>query len=173
MILQFCGLSGSGKSTLALKTKAYFRKEGIFIEVIDGDDYRKHICQDLGYTKTDRNINIRRLAFLAGKFSSFNIIPIICAINPYEEIRKEVGQNYPDVKTIFIKCSMAELISRDTKGLYSRSRLQENHPDKIRNLTGVNDPFEEPILPDLTIETDKESIEESVNKLTEYIKRNR
>ena len=169
MIIQFCGLSGSGKSTLAARTKAYFKTRNENIEVIDGDEYRKHVCPDLGFSKEDRNQNIRRFAFIAGRFADSDIIPIICAINPYEEIRKEIASTYPDVKTIYIKCSIEELIRRDTKGLYKRALLPEGHAEKISNLTGVNDPFEIPESPDLIIETDKEDIAASVKKLIEFI----
>ena len=169
MIIQFCGLSGSGKSTLAARTKAYFKTRNENIEVIDGDEYRKHICPDLGFSKEDRNQNIRRLAFIAGRFADCDIISIICAINPYEEIRKEIASTYPDVKTIYIKCSMEELIRRDTKGLYKRALLPEGHAEKISNLTGINDPFQIPEFADLIIETDKEDIAASVNRLIEFI----
>ena len=169
MIIQFCGLSGSGKSTLAARTKAYFKTRNENIEVIDGDEYRKHICPDLGFSKEDRNQNIRRFAFIADRFADCGIIPIICAINPYEEIRKEIASAYPDVKTVYIKCSMEELIRRDTKCLYKRALLPEGHAEKINNLTGVNDPFEIPASADLIIETDKEDIDTSVNRLIEFI----
>ena len=125
MIIQFCGLSGSGKTTLARNAKEYFNNKKVNIEVIDGDEYRKLLCSDLGFTKADRNANIRRLAFVAGKLSQYNVIPLICAINPYEEITNEVSLAYPGVKTIYIKCSMEELIRRDTKGLYARALLPE------------------------------------------------
>lgn len=173
MIIQFSGLSGSGKTTLALKAQEYFKTAGINIEVIDGDEYRKFLCSDLGYTKEDRNTNIRRLAFVAYKLSQYNIIPIICAINPYNEIRSEVAFAYPDVKTIYIKCSLDELIKRDTKGLYSKALLPAGHVNKINNLSGVNDPFEVPNIPDLIIETDKETILESSRKLIEFIELNK
>jgi len=172
MIIQFCGLSGSGKTTLARKAKEYFNNKGIDIEIIDGDEYRNFLCSDLGFTKEDRNMNIRRLAFVAGKLSQYNIIPIICAINPYEEIRDEVMRNYPDVKTVYIKCSLEELIRRDTKGMYQRTLLPEGHANRMNNLSGVNDPFEIPADPDLVIETDRETIFESGQKLIKYIELN-
>jgi adenylylsulfate kinase len=86
MIIQFCGLSGSGKSTLAVKAKEYFFNKKVDIEIIDGDEYRKFLCSDLKFTKEDRNTNIRRLAFVAGRLSKYIFIPIICGINPSEEI---------------------------------------------------------------------------------------
>jgi adenylylsulfate kinase len=172
MIIQFCGLSGSGKTTLASQTKEYFKTKNINIENIDGDEYRKVLCADLGFTKQDRNTNIRRLAFVASRLAQYRIIPIICAINPYESIRQEVTATYPDVKTIYIKCSLKELIKRDTKGLYAKALFPDNHPDKITNLSGVNDPFEIPANPDLIIETDTQSIKESTMQLVNFIESN-
>jgi adenylylsulfate kinase len=172
MIIQFCGLSGSGKTTLARNAKECFNSKEIDIEIIDGDEYRKFLCSDLGFTKEDRNTNIRRLAFVAGRLSQYKIIPVICAINPYEEIRREVTSTYPSVKTIYIKCSLEELIRRDTKGMYVRALLPEGHVHRINNLSGVNDPFEAPPNPDLIIETDQESVLESTQKLIKYIELN-
>jgi adenylylsulfate kinase len=172
MIIQFCGLSGSGKTILAGKTKEYFNRKKIDIEIIDGDEYRNFLCSDLGFTKEDRNTNIRRLAFVAGRLCLYNIVPIICAINPYEEIRREVTSTYPNVKTIYIKCSLEELIRRDTKGMYVRALLPEGHLNRINNLSGVNDPFEVPPNPDLIIETDRETVFESSQKLIKYIELN-
>lgn len=172
MIIQFCGLSGSGKTTLALRIKEYFAAQGVDIEVIDGDEYRKKLCSDLGYSKEDRNTNIRRLAFVADRMSRYNIIPIICAINPYEAIRQEISKAYPFVKTVYIKCSLNELIQRDTKGMYAKAMLPEGHVGRIDNLSGVNDPFEEPVYPDLVIETDKLTIDESSERLIAFIRLN-
>ena len=173
MIIQFCGLSGSGKTTLALKTKEYFNNTKVDIEIIDGDEYRKNLCSDLSFTKEDRNTNIRRLAFVANKLSEYNVIPIICAINPYDKIRKEVTLAYPNVKTVYIKCSLEELIRRDTKGMYAKALLPEGHANRINNLSGVNDPFEIPNNPDLIIETDHETILESSRRLIKYIELNK
>lgn len=172
MIIQFCGLSGSGKTTLASNAKEYFKNKKINIEVLDGDEYRKGLCSDLGFSKEDRNINIRRLAFVASRFSQYNIIPIICAINPYESIRKEITASYPAVKTVYIRCSLEELIRRDTKGMYARAMLPDGHPGKIHNLSGVNDPFEEPANPDLVIETDSEGVLQSSENLVKFIEMN-
>ena len=169
MIIQFCGLSGSGKTTLARNAKDCFNAKKVNIEVIDGDEYRKFLCSDLGFTKKDRNTNIRRLAFVASRLAEYNVMPIICAINPYEEVRNEVTITYPDVRTVYIKCSIEELIRRDTKGLYARALLPEGDVQRVNNLSGVNDPFEIPSNPDLIIETDRETISESSQKLIRYI----
>jgi adenylylsulfate kinase len=173
MIIQFCGLSGSGKTTLANNAKYFFDTKKVNIEIIDGDEYRKLLCADLGFSRKDRITNIRRLAFVAGKLSKYNIIPIICAINPYEQIRQEVANQYSNVKTVYIKCSLQELIRRDTKGMYSKAFLPDYDVNKINNLSGVNDLFEPPIDPNLVIETDDESIFESSQKLINFIEMNR
>src|SRR5581483_4500 len=155
MILLFCGLSGAGKSTLAGKVKNKFLGEDISIEVIDADEYRRRLFKDLGYSMEDRFENIRRLGFIAGKFASHNIITIISAINPYDAIRKELVRTYKNVKVVHIDCNMRTLVKRDTKGLYKRALLPDGHPDKLSNLTGVNDPFEVPENADLYIDTSK------------------
>jgi adenylylsulfate kinase len=173
MIIQFCGLSGSGKTTLANNAKYFFDIKKVNIEIIDGDEYRKLLCADLGFSQKDRITNIRRLAFVAGKLSKYNVIPIICAINPYEQIRQEVANQYDNVKTVYIKCSLHELIRRDTKGMYSKAFLPDDDVNKINNLSGVNDPFELPVDPNLVIETDNETIFESSQKLIDFIERNR
>jgi adenylylsulfate kinase len=169
MIIQFCGLSGSGKTTLAISVKELMQQKDIPVEIIDGDEYRKVLCADLGFSKEDRNQNIRRLAFVASKLSAHNIVTIICAINPYDSIRQEIVATYPNVKTVFISSNLDTLIGRDTKGLYKRALLPDGHPEKINNLTGVNDPFEVPLNPDLIINSDKETIEFSTKKLVEFI----
>jgi adenylylsulfate kinase len=173
MIIQFCGMSGAGKTTLAEHTKEKLALLGIPLEIIDADEYRKFIIKDLGFSKNDRCENIRRLAFIADKFSKQNITTIICAINPYEEIRQEVKNKYDTVKTVFINCEITELIKRDTKGLYKKALLPENHKDKIHNLTGINDPFEIPEKPDLIINTGKEDINKSTESLLNFIKANK
>ena len=169
MIIQFCGLSGSGKTTLANNVKKLLDEKNLNVEILDGDEYRKILCVDLGFSKEDRNSNIRRLAFIASKLSKYNAITIICAINPYEDIRHEIAKQYPDVKTVFIDCNLNELIKRDTKGLYKKALLPDGHLDKIKNLTGINDPFEKPTIFDLLIQTDVETIQESTEKLLKFI----
>ncbi len=169
MIIQFCGLWGSGKTTLATAVKKALQQRNISVEIIDGDEYRKVLCSDLGFSKADRNQNIRRLAFVASRLAAYKVVPIICAINPYDDVRREVIASYDTVKTIFIQCSLETLMQRDTKGLYQRAMLEEGHPEKIKNLTGVNDPFEIPENADLVIRTDEETIEQSAEKLVNFI----
>jgi len=169
MIIQFCGLSGSGKSTIAHAIKTILDEKHIKMEILDGDVYRKTLYPDLGFSKADRQENIRRLAFIAGILERNDILPIICAINPYEDSRQEVKNSYQDVKTIYLDCPVDTLIKRDTKQLYRRALLPNGHPEKIPNLTGINDTFDIPLHPDLILKTGVETVEMSTQKLQAFI----
>jgi adenylylsulfate kinase len=170
MIVQLCGLSGAGKTTLAKAVEQELALQQFSVEVLDGDEYRKTLCSELGFSKEDRFENLRRIAFVARQLSKHGIIAIICAINPYEEMRHEIRENYPNVKTIFLDCPLDTLKIRDTKGLYKKAFLPDGHPEKLKNLTGVNDPFETPVRPDLYLNTDKETLEECTNKIVQFIR---
>lgn len=167
-IFQMTGLSGAGKTTIAQNVKAKLIEKGYAIEILDGDIFRKNLCSDLGFSKKDRNENIRRMGFVANLLAQNKVIAIISAINPYDEIRQELTQKY-QAKLIYVKCDMATLRKRDTKGLYERAFLPENHPDKLRNLTGVNDTFEIPENPDLVLNTSEETLEDSLKKVLDFI----
>jgi adenylylsulfate kinase len=169
MIIQLCGLSGAGKSTLALRTQNLLTNRKIPVEIIDGDDYRSRLSQDLGFSRADRQENIRRLGFIASRFAAHGIVSIISAINPYEAIRKELAAAYPEVKTVFLDCCLEELARRDTKGLYRRALLPDGHPDKVSNLTGVNDTFEPPRNPDLHLHTGRLSVDECATRISGFI----
>ena len=168
MIVQFTGLSGAGKTSIAEGLKQFLESKGVVAEVIDGDKYRQTICKGLGFSKEDRCENIRRLGKVAHEFSQRGVLAIISAINPYDEVRKELKNLY-DAKTVWISCDMDVLIARDTKGLYKRAMLPDGHPDKIYNLTGVNDVYEVPQDADLVIHTDTQSLEQSVESVVEFM----
>lgn len=170
-IFQFTGLSGAGKTTLALRVAELLKQNNTAIEIIDGDVYRKTICKDLGFSKEDRQENIRRLGAAAHSFSRQNIIVLIAAINPFEDVRQELQTQY-GAKTIWIQCSLDTLTQRDTKGLYKRALLPDAHPDKLFHFTGISDLYEEPINPGIIIQTDKEPIEASAHKIYTYITQN-
>lgn len=169
MILLLCGLSGAGKSTLASHVKNKLLQAEIPVEIVDADEYRQHLFKDLSYTREDRFENIRRLGYLANKFSVHHIVTLICAINPYDEIRQELVRTYADVKIVHIDCDIQVLIKRDTKGLYKKALLPEGHPDKITNLTGINDPFEIPRSPDLYVNTCRLNIRQSAHEIHSFI----
>jgi len=169
MIIQLCGLSGAGKSTLSGIVKMKLDEYGIPSEIIDGDDYRKMLCRDLGFSKADRCENIRRLGFVANKLSAHGVVAIISAINPYNEVRAEIVSSYRDVQTVFVDCPVAALIKRDTKGLYAKALLPDGEPGKISNLTGINDPFDIPANPDLYINTARKKKESCADDLFSFI----
>ena len=169
MIIMLTGLSGAGKSTLSKNLQFLLREKGIDTEVIDGDEYRKHVCADLGFSKEDRKENIRRLGYVAAGFSAKGIVAIISAINPYQESRDDILNSYPNSQLVFVDCPVTTLIARDTKGLYKRSVLKDGHPDKVSNLSGINDNYDIPAKPDLYINTCKNNLKECTNRLAKFI----
>jgi adenylylsulfate kinase len=172
IFVQMTGMSGAGKSTMTFKAATILREMGHNVEVIDGDEYRMGLCSDLGFSKKDRNANIRRLSFVGKVLSRNSVICIMSAINPYDDVRKEVKDSNDLCKTVFVKCDLNTLIERDPKGLYRRALLPKSDPEHIPNFTGVSDPFEDPTDADLTIETGLESIDTSVKTLVDFILEN-
>jgi len=153
---------------LAAGVKTLLEKVSLKVVIIDGDVYRKTLCRDLGFSQEDRMENIRRLGKAARALQGEADIVMIAAINPYENIRHELKEKY-GTKTVWIKCDIPVLINRDTKGLYKRALLHDDHPDKIFNLTGVNDTYEVPSSPDLIIDTSTETATQSVQKFYEFL----
>ncbi|MES2521031.1 MAG: adenylyl-sulfate kinase [Bacteroidota bacterium] len=171
LLFQMTGLSGAGKSTIANLVKENLLNLNLKVEIIDGDEFRKTLCADLGFSQEDRIENIKRLGFVANLLARNEIITIIAAINPYNLARNKLQELY-NAKLIYIKCDVETLRQRDTKGLYKRAFLPENHPEKIHNLTGVNDIFEIPQNADLVIDTTKESLEVSLQRVLDFIMEN-
>jgi len=169
LFIQMTGMSGAGKTTLAKSVGQNLQKQGIKVEVIDGDEYRTNLCQDLGFTRQDREENIRRLSFVGKVLGRNNVVCIMSAINPYNTTRSHIKQASPNSKLVYIKCDLEELKKRDTKGLYERALLPDGDPNKVYNFTGISDPFDVPADPDLIIETDKESLTNSIIKLEKLI----
>lgn len=157
----FTGPPCSGKTTLSKKVEAELRKRRLTkIELLDGDVVRTNLSKGLGFSKEDRDTNIKRIGFVCKLLSRNGVIAIAAAISPYREVRdynrKEIG-NFVEV---YCKCPLEVCIQRDVKGLYKKALAGE-----IKNYTGVDDPYEEPLNPEVILETDKESYEESVAKI--------
>jgi len=169
LLLQLFGLSGAGKTTLAHAVRNELINKNLKVEIIDGDEFRKVICKDLSFTKDDRIENIRRLGFVGNVLARNGVIAILSAISPYEIAREELKSQYQNVYSVWLKCSIEELIRRDTKGLYRRALLPESDPQKINNLTGINDTFEIPENPDLIINTGELGIDEARKILVKFI----
>ncbi|WDF58755.1 adenylyl-sulfate kinase [Flavobacterium sp. KACC 22758] len=168
LLIQFTGLSGSGKTTLAENVRHLLIQNNYKVEIIDGDVYRKTICKDLGFSKEDRCENVRRLFNVGRNFVEENTIVLMSVINPYEDIRNEL-RNHEFVRTVFLDCSVDNLIERDPKGLYKKALLPDGNQDKIKNFTGISDVFEIPQKADLILKTDSESVMLSTHKLYEFI----
>lgn len=166
------GLSGAGKTTVSYYVKLELERRGFRAEVIDGDEYRATLSKDLGFSREDRVENIRRLAFVGKKLSHHGVIVILAAINPYDKVRREIKANVPAAKTVWLNCDLETLKKRDTKGLYRRASLPDGHPEKLANLSGVNDPFEAPTDADLILNTDKETEADSAKRLVHFILEN-
>ncbi len=169
LLLQLTGLSGAGKSSIALAVRQALVEQGYPVEMIDGDVYRRHLCHDLGFSKADRIENIRRLGFVGLTLVRHQIIVILAAINPYESARQELAAQNAAVKTIHLDCPIEVLEQRDVKGLYRRAHLPPDHPEHVAHFTGISDPYEPPVQPDLYIRTDLEPLETSVKKVLEKI----
>ena len=168
LLLQFTGLSGAGKTTIANQVRQRLIELKYKVEILDGDEYRKTLCADLGFSREDRRENNRRLGILGMLLVRNDILTIISTINPYEADRQELRKSSDKVFTIWIRCGMDTLMLRDTKGLYRRAMNPGHHPEFIDNLSGVNDPYEVPVEVDLFIDTDNESIGESTQKLLDF-----
>jgi adenylylsulfate kinase len=156
----FTGLSGSGKSTLSEVIEKRLRSIGRNVEILDGDVVRTHLSKGLGFSREDRDTNIKRIAFVCGLLTRNGVICISAAIAPYREAREWARQEIGNFVEIYVKCPLEVCRQRDVKGLY---KLVDE--GKIKNFTGVDDPYEEPENPDLVVETSNESIEESINRI--------
>ncbi len=160
------GLSGAGKSTITEALQAKLITEGYSIEVLDGDIVRTNLTKGLGFSKEDRDENIRRIGFVSHLLTRHGVIVLVSAISPYREIREEVRGKIGSFVEVFVNAPLNVCEDRDVKGLYKRARAGE-----IKSFTGIDDPYEPPFNPEVECRTDLETLEESVakvwNKLTE------
>jgi len=158
--LWFTGLSGAGKTTLARLVESELKNRGHRVEVLDGDIIRTNLSKGLGFSKEDRDTNIRRIGFVCHLLTRNEVVAIAAAISPYREIRDEVRQKIGSFVEVFVKCPIDVLAERDVKGLYKRALAGE-----IKNFTGIDDPYEEPASPEVVVETDAETPEESAARI--------
>ena len=163
--LWFTGLSGAGKSTLSREIATVLEERGRTVERLDGDEIRQHLSRGLGFSRDDRNENVRRIGFVARLLSRNGAVAIAAAISPYREIRDEVRQAHeaPFVE-IFVDCPLDTLVKRDPKGLYAKA-LQGQLP----NFSGVSDPYEPPLAAEIIVHTDRESVAVSRDTILRWL----
>jgi adenylylsulfate kinase len=163
--LWFTGLSGAGKTTISGILEKQLRERGSKLEILDGDIVRENLSKGLGFSKEDRDTNVRRIAFVADLLSRNGVPVITAAISPYKEIRDEARQLMGDrFVEVFVKASVDTCADRDVKGLYAKAFSGE-----IKEFTGVSDPYEAPENPEVVCDTENESAEESAQKLLAYL----
>src|ERR1700704_3204786 len=165
-VVWLTGLSGAGKSTIANALKAELELRGRHVELLDGDEVRTHLSKGLGFSKEDRDTNIRRIGYVARLVARSGGVAITAAISPYREVRDEVRAETPGFVEGVARCPLATLVERDVKGLYKKAIAGE-----IANFTGVSDPYEEPLHPEVVCDTSRETLRQSLSKVIDSLER--
>jgi adenylyl-sulfate kinase len=164
LVIWMTGLPCSGKSAISSQIEQHFRQRGQRIQLLDGDILRKTVSRDLGFSKEDRDKNIERITYIAKLLSDNGVHVIVSFVSPYRKMRdfaRTICHNFIEV---FVKCDVEECKRRDVKGMYKLAM-----EGKIDNFTGVQDPYEEPLVPELVLETEDKELEESVKEMIEYL----
>ncbi|MBK7565641.1 MAG: adenylyl-sulfate kinase [Propionivibrio sp.] len=167
LVVWFTGLSGSGKSTLSHAVEKRLHEIGCRTFVLDGDNVRHGLCRDLGFSESDRMENIRRIGEMAKLFAEAGVITLTAFISPFRADRLRVRQLFEpeDFVEVYCRCSLEVCEERDVKGMYRRARAGE-----IRDFTGISSPYEEPLTPDLTVDTGRLSLEQCVDQVMSFLK---
>jgi adenylyl-sulfate kinase len=169
LTLWFTGLSGAGKSTLAEAARDEIVARGRRVEILDGDEVRTNLSKGLGFSKEDRDTNVRRIGYVARLLSRNGVVAITAAISPYRAVRDEVRRAHEATFVeVFVECTLDELVRRDRKGLYAKALRGE-----IQHFTGVSDPYEPPIAPDIHVHTEREHVDASLARIVEWLQQQR
>ena len=157
-VLWFTGLSGAGKTTIANNVEPELERRGFVVDHLDGDIVRTHLSKGLGFSKEDRDTNIRRIGWVAHLLARNGVCVITAAISPYRDVRDEVRKLVGNFVEVYVECPIPALAERDVKGLYKKALAGE-----IKNFTGVSDPYEPPLHPEVTVHSDTQSVRESAD----------
>ena len=163
-VIWFTGLSGSGKTTIAHQVEETLLESGVPVEILDGDVVRENLSKGLGFSKEDRDINIRRIAFVAHLLQRNGVFVITAAISPYRAIREEARSMIKDFVEVYAEAPLEVCEQRDVKGLYAKARAGE-----IKAFTGIDDPYEPPSNPEVVCKTDRESTQDSAQKVIDKL----
>ena len=164
--LWFTGLSGAGKSTLSNLVAAELRTRGLKVEILDGDEVRTNLSKGLGFSKEDRDTNIKRIGYVCKLLTRNGVVAISAAISPYREVRDHNRKEIGHFIEIYVRCSIEALTRRDVKGLYKKALAGE-----IQNFTGVSDPYEPPVSPEITVDSERQTVQESLQEILGYLER--
>jgi adenylyl-sulfate kinase len=162
----FTGLSGAGKSTVSGLLEQRLRAAGAKVEVLDGDVVRTHLSKGLGFGKEDRDENVRRIGFVCELLSRHGVIAMAAAISPYRAVRDELRARIPDFVEVYVECPIEVLAERDVKGLYKKALAGE-----IPHFTGVSDPYEPPLTPEVAVNSSQETPDQSVQRIWATLER--
>jgi len=159
------GLPCSGKSTISIELARCLRLLGHRVEVLDGDLVREHLSKGLGYSREDREENVRRIAYVSGLLARNGVVVIVAAVSPFVAMRAEARRQLGRFSEVYVNCPLAECERRDVKGMYARARAGE-----LLGFTGVDAPYEPPPAPDVTLDTEREGVEECVHRITRALR---
>lgn len=159
-VVWLTGLPAAGKSTLASSLVEEIRARGMPCEVLDGDELRRVVSPDLGFTKTDRDVQVRRVAYIAGLLERNGVAVVVALVSPYRAARDNARATLGRFVEVFVTCPMEILLARDPKGLYGRARAGE-----VTQLSGIDDPYEPPVAPEVVVDTSRQTVEQTVAKV--------
>jgi adenylylsulfate kinase len=163
-VLWLTGLSGAGKSTVATKLGPALAERGHRVELLDGDEVRTNLCQELGFSRQDRDTNIARIGYVAGKLAKHGVAVLVAAISPYRQARDLVRAEVDNFVEIHVAAPVSTCAERDVKGLYAKALSGE-----IKHFTGVSDPYEPPLAPEIVLHTEAETVDESVERVIAWL----